>query len=143
MNERRHLRHQRERSCEPSAGGGTLKPSRRAVLGHGVAALAAALGSRACAAGKPEKLRLKIAASAAPMALAEFVRQTGLQVLFDFDAVRNFSTREVSGQLDPEEALMLMFEGSGLMFEFINERTVAVRPRPPVASPAVQAAGPT
>ncbi len=113
------------------------------MLGHGVAVLAAALGFRHSAAGKLEKLRLKIAASAAPLALAEFVRQTGLQVLFDFDAVRNFSTREVIGQLDPEEALRLMFEGSGLMFEFINERTIAVRPRPPVATPAVRASGPT
>jgi hypothetical protein len=78
---------------------------------------------------KTKRVRLRIAASAAPAALAEFVRQTGLQVLFDFDAIRDFSTHAVSGQLDPEEALIQMFEGSGLIYEFVNERTVTVRPR--------------
>lgn len=120
-----------------------MNPSRRAVLGHGVAALAAALSVSGSTASKLEKMQLKIAAGAAPVALGEFVRQTGLQVLFDFDAIRLYNTREVSGQLDPEEALKLMFEGSGLMFEFINERTIAVRPRPPVAVPEAQATQPT
>jgi len=108
--------------------------TRRAALGGGLAALAAALTFQQSAASKMEKLRFKIAASAAPVALAEFVRQTGLQVLFDFDAIRDFSTHEVIGQLDPEEALILMFHGSGLTYEFINEKTVSVRPRP--ASPS-------
>jgi hypothetical protein len=78
---------------------------------------------------KTNRVRLRIAANAAPAALAEFVQQTGLQVLFDFDAIRDFSTHAVSGQLDPEEALIQMFEGSGLTYEFVNERTVTVRPR--------------
>ena len=87
--------------------------------------------TRSSSASKVEKLRLKIAASAAPVALAEFIRQTGLQVLFDFDAVRQYMTREISGQLDPEEALSQMFDGSGLTYEFINDRTISVRPLPP------------
>jgi hypothetical protein len=93
-------------------------------------------------ASKPDKLIFKISAGMAPEALAEFVRQSGFQVLFDFDAIRNFSTREVSGQLEPAEALSRMFDGSGLTFEFINDRTIAVRPRPgeplPVAQPGQQ-----
>ena len=112
-----------------------MNPSRRAALGHGIAALAVTLRAFASSPGKLEKQPFNIAASAAPEALTEFIRQTGLQVLFDFDAVRHFITREVSGRLDPEEALQLMFEGSGLTFEFINERTVAVRPGPPIATP--------
>jgi iron complex outermembrane recepter protein len=111
-------------------------PARRAALGRGLAALAAAFTIQRGVARKLDKLSLKIAASAAPMALAEFIRQTGLQVLFDFDAIRNFSTHEVSGQFDADEALFQMFEGSGLVYEFINERTVTVRPRSPAATPA-------
>jgi hypothetical protein len=112
--------------------------SRRAVLGKGVAALTAAFGLQGAVPGKIEKLALKIAATTAPQALAEFVRQTGFQVLFDFDAIRDITTHEVSGQLDPGEALSRMFEGSGLTFEFINDRTISVRPRPPVTLPVVQ-----
>ncbi len=52
-------------------------------------------------------------------------------MLFDFDAVRPYTTREINGQLDPEEALNQMFDGSGLTYEFINDRTVAVRPMAP------------
>jgi len=118
-------------------------PARRVVMGVGIAALAAAFAVRRSAASKLDKLRLRIAASAAPAALAEFFRQTGLQVLFDFDAIRNFTTREVSGQLDPEEALIRMFEGSGLTYEFINERTVAVRPRARLSAPVARPTRPT
>jgi hypothetical protein len=85
------------------------------------------------------KLVFKIAAGMAPEALAEFVRQSGYQVLFDFDAVRNFSTHAVSGQLDAGEALSRMFAGSGLTFEFINDRTIAVHPRPLATTPVGQA----
>jgi hypothetical protein len=117
-----------------------MESVRRALLVQGIAALGAtlALGGRAARASRPEKLQLKIAPAAAPVALAEFIRQTGLQVLFDFDAVRHSSTRGVNGELDAQAALVIMFEGSGLTFEFINDRTVAVRPLPAVATPAAQ-----
>ena len=106
--------------------------SRRAALTRALLALAGAVAaSGSSRASKPDKLIFKISAGTAPEALAEFVRQSGLQVLFDFDAIRNFSTHEVSGQLAPAEALSRMFDGSGLTFEFINDRTIAVRPRPP------------
>jgi hypothetical protein len=102
--------------------------SRRSALRRVLLGLAAIVTLPATAAqgSRLNKLAFKIAAGAAPEALAEFVRQSGFQVLFDFDAVRNFSTREVTGQLDPGEALSRMFEGSGLTFEFINDRTIAV-----------------
>jgi hypothetical protein len=76
------------------------------------------------------KSDLAIAASTAPQALREFVRQTGLQVLFEFDAVRNYTTHAVRGRLDPSEAIALMLAGTGLAFEFVNERTISVRPVP-------------
>jgi hypothetical protein len=107
-----------------------MNRSRRSVLQLGLLALAGAVTS-SVQANRLDKQPFKIPAGRAPEALDEFVRQSGLQVLFDFDAIRNFSTREVDGQLEPAEALVRMFEGSELTFEFINERTVAVRPRAP------------
>jgi hypothetical protein len=111
---------------------------RRKAIARGLAFLVSTLALRHSHASKLEKLALKISAGTAPVSLAEFVRQTGLQVLFDFDAVRNITTREVIGQLDAEEALAQMFEGSGLVFEFINDRTIAVRRRPDSATPVAQ-----
>lgn len=71
---------------------------------------------------------LEIAAGTAPQALREFVRQTGMQVLFEFDAVRHHTTHAVRGRLDPSEAIALMLAGTGLAFEFVNDRTISVRP---------------
>jgi hypothetical protein len=106
---------------------------RRALL-----LLAGAATISGAQADRLDKLAFKIAAGTAPEALAEFVRQSGFQVLFDFDAIRKFNTHEVNGQLNPAEALSRMFEGSGLTFEFINERTISVRPRPAVTVPVAQ-----
>jgi hypothetical protein len=60
-------------------------------------------------------------------------------VLFETDAIRDHTTRAVRGEFDAAEALHLMLEGSGLIFEFINERTIAVRPAlTPAAKNGVQ-----
>ena len=112
--------------------------SRRSAILRGLLLLTGAATVASAHASRPDKLAFKIAASAAPEALAEFVRQSGFQVLYDFDAIRHVGTHEVTGQLDPTEALNLMLEGSGLTFEFINERTISVRPRPPSVVPVAQ-----
>lgn len=72
---------------------------------------------------------MRIAAGSAPVALREFIRQTGLQVLFEFDVIRHYSTQAVNGELDADEALALMLADSGLTYEFVNDRTITVRPR--------------
>lgn len=113
---------------------------RRSVTRRALLLLAGAVTVVGAQAERLEKRAFEIAAGTAPNALAEFVRQSGFQVLFDFDAIRAFSTHAVSGQLDPAEALARMFEGSGLTFEFINERTISVRPRSPLAVPVAQPA---
>lgn len=73
-------------------------------------------------------VRVEINAGNAAVTLTEFIRQTRLQVLFEADAIRGHNTRAVSGRLEAREALRVMLEGSGLMFEIINDRTYAVRP---------------
>lgn len=116
--------------------------SRRSAIRRVLLLLASAATVASAQASRLDKRAFNISAGAAPEALAEFIRQSGFQVLFDFDAIRGFNTHEVSGQLDPAEALARMFEGSGLTFEFINERTISVRPRPSRAVPVVQPAPP-
>jgi len=74
------------------------------------------------------KFSVTIDAGNAPATLAELVRQTGLQILFEAYAVRGHTTRAVRGELAVADVLQLMLEGSGLIFEIINERTIAVRP---------------
>jgi iron complex outermembrane receptor protein len=91
-------------------------------------ALGLAVAGPLNASGKGHKLSVEIDAGNAAVTLGEFIRQTGLQVLFETDAIRSHTTRAVRGQFDAAEALHLMLEGSGLIFEFINERTIAVRP---------------
>ncbi len=73
-----------------------------------------------------EKIQLDVAAGEAPDALKEFIRQTGLQLIFDFDSIAAFKTHAVSGQFDAAEALTRMLSNTGLAFEFVNERTVTV-----------------
>ena len=106
-----------------------LKATRRDVLRGAFALLFLVSNVHGTDAAKLEKITFRISAGTASATLAEFVRQTGLQVLFDSDAIRNSTTREITGHLHVHEALSLMFEGSDLTFEFINERTIAVRPR--------------
>jgi hypothetical protein len=72
-------------------------------------------------------LDVSIDGGSAAVTLSELIHQTGLQVLFEADAVRDHTTQAVRGKLDATEALRRMLAGSGLIFEFINERTVAVR----------------
>lgn len=94
---------------------------------------AATLGQALTIAQAPSTVRIlevSIEAGNAAVTLSELVRQTGIQVLFETDVVRGHTTRAVSGRLDAAQALARMLEGSGLIFELINERTVAVRAGP-------------
>jgi hypothetical protein len=110
------------------AGAASFNRTRRYLLG---VALGVAMAAGPPADAKVGKLTVTIDAGTAPITLGELIRQTGLQILFESDAIRDHRTRAVRGRFDPAEALHLMLEGSGLVFEFINERTIAVRPQPP------------
>jgi hypothetical protein len=98
---------------------------RRYLLGT---VLGVAVTRRISAADTLRKMSVKIEAGNAAATLAELIRQTGLQILFEADAIRGHTTRAVRGEFAAAEALHLMLDGSGLIFEVINERTIAVRP---------------
>ena len=67
-----------------------------------------------------------IGAGEAQVTLNEFSRQSGLQLLYDFNTVLGIRTREINGDMEPVAALKSMIDGTRLGFEFVNEATVAV-----------------
>jgi len=76
----------------------------------------------------------RIAAQPAPDALAEFGTQSGLQLLFDYEAVEEIRTSALDGAMAVPDALNHMLADTGLTFVIINERTVSIRraPRTPI-----------
>lgn len=58
--------------------------------------------------------------------LNEWSRQSDLQILFDFNVLRGHSSLPVSCECSAKEALALLLQGSGFIFDFVNDRTVAV-----------------
>lgn len=77
-----------------------------------------------------------IPAQPAVEALEDFGEQTGLQLLFDYEAVEEIRTGAVDGSLTVPEALNLMLAGTGLTFVIINDRTISIRraPRLPIVA---------
>lgn len=74
-------------------------------------------------------VQFHIPAADAEKALTEFVSQTGIQMLYDPDDVRGFTTRPVSGALTVADALRQMLEGSDLNIQFEDDfQFVSIRP---------------
>lgn len=76
--------------------------------------------------GVKEPVQVDIAAQDAAEALAEFSTQTGLQLLFDYDAVESLRTQAVTGRMRATDALGRLLTGTGLKYEVINARTISV-----------------
>ena len=62
--------------------------------------------------------------------LNEFGRQSDLQVLFDYQVLKGVQTHAVQGDLDASDALTRMLAGTGLVFDYVNSRTLTVSLRP-------------
>jgi iron complex outermembrane receptor protein len=108
----------------------------RSILMGSVLATAAAPAVQAA-----ELRRFDLAEGAAAQALNEFSRQAGIQVIFDAAAVRHLSTRAVSGEYEVRDALAIMLASTSLLFEFVNDRTIAVMPQGSVSPLRSGAAG--
>ncbi len=76
-----------------------------------------------------EPRNFEIPAGDAAQALRDFSAQSGLQMLFEYRSVKGHQTRALSGEFDAQSALAALLRDSGLAFEFVNERTVAIRAR--------------
>jgi len=59
-------------------------------------------------------------------ALQVFARQTGLQLVYVSEIVREQTSHSVSAGLGAEEALARLLQGTGLRFEFLDPRTVRI-----------------
>jgi iron complex outermembrane receptor protein len=71
---------------------------------------------------------LNIEAGNASLQLNEFSRQSNIQVLFDFNILKDLTTEAVHGTYVPSEALKKLLKGTGLKFDWVNDRTIAVTP---------------
>lgn len=74
----------------------------------------------------PKLQTFHIEAGEATLTLNEFSRQSSLQLLFDYNIVRGRRTQAVSGEYAAIAALEKMLVDTGLVFDFVNERTLAV-----------------
>jgi len=74
----------------------------------------------------PRLQTFHIEAGDAALTLNEFSRQSSLQLLFDYNIVRGRQTRAVSGEYAATAALEQMLADTGLVFDFVNDRTLAV-----------------
>ncbi len=88
-----------------------------------------ALGSQALAAesAPSTQMAFDIPAQQLRDALNDFGRQAGLSIAFYDDAVKSHRARALTGSFTPEAALVLLLRDSNLRYEFVNERTVAIR----------------
>jgi iron complex outermembrane receptor protein len=114
-----------------------------------VAVLSAALSWSSVATGAAHTLLNPVPVAAAvpgivaqplAQALAQFARQTGLQVVYVSSAVVGAFSNGAPIGLTPRETLIRLLQGTGLDFEFLNEHTVRIflrsKPVPSSEGPA-------
>jgi hypothetical protein len=90
-----------------------------------------------------EKLSHDIAAQPLAQALSEFATQTGLQFVYVSEIAATQGSKGAPRGLMSIDALQHLLEGTGLRFEFLNDRTVRIfvgsncvlpsRPRSPLS----------
>ncbi len=76
---------------------------------------------------RASQMTFHIEARSLKTALTQFGEQTGLQIMFSKEMVADLKTVGVVGSYTPESALKRLLADSGLEYEFINPRTVAIR----------------
>jgi iron complex outermembrane recepter protein len=103
--------------------------------------LATALARAMAADPSAPPIEFHIEGGDATSTLTEFSRQARLQLLFDYNVVKGHTTKPLDGLLTPAEALRRLLANSDLVFDFVNERTLAVMQRKVPDGPT-QAGGP-
>ena len=88
-----------------------------------------------CASALPAQSNSVPTTSIASMPLAQaldaFARQTGLQLVYVSHAVQGIISKGAPAGLTPRATLNRLLEGTGVTFEFLNERTVRIYPLAP------------
>ncbi len=97
------------------------------VLGELLALSAAAVSAAEPSASAP--IRLHIAAQPLPKALAALAAQTGVQLIFSSTEVaKSLQAPALEGDYTVHGALEKLLANTALSYEYVNERTVAIRP---------------
>jgi iron complex outermembrane receptor protein len=99
-------------------------------------ALVALLGAAASRAQSPARLAADIPPQPLAEALAAYARQTGLQLVFVSEIARGKTSKGAPAGLTQEAALTQLLDGTGLRFEFLNERSVRILVAKPKLPPA-------
>lgn len=94
------------------------------------------LGAVTCHAQSPVGLTADIPPQPLSEALAAYARQTGLQLIYESEIARGLTSKGAPASLAPTAALTRLLEGTGLRFEFLNERSVHIFAPKPKAPPA-------
>lgn len=115
---------------EHKDGSRRVAPYRAAGRRYAILVVFLALHTAAANATGPHR-HFDLEAGDASLMLNEFSRQSDLQVLFDFNILRGMKTRAVTGDLDASAALKAMLKGTNLVFDFVNDHTLAVTPKKP------------
>jgi iron complex outermembrane recepter protein len=84
-------------------------------------------------------LAVDIPPQALDQALEAFAEQTGLQLFYVTEIVSSRKSPGAHSGLAPSQALAALLEGTGLRFEFLNDRAVRLFPAPNIVSTAVVA----
>ena len=74
-----------------------------------------------------EELKIDIPSQPMHKALDAFVEQTHLSLIYSLEDFGSVLSRAVAGNYHPDQALSIMLEGTGLIFEKTSEDTIAIR----------------
>jgi iron complex outermembrane recepter protein len=114
----------------------TMKPGACALILAGIMAVWSA------SAGEPavQTFRLNIAAQPIDDALHDFARQAGLQVFLATEDGKGVMTSQVIGTFTAQDALERLLANTGLHYEYIDARTVAIRSGPRISNASERSA---
>ena len=112
-----------------------MKNLRNTIIG---ASLMVAMGCASAQAAGQSAINLNIDAPSIGDALNQLAAQTGLQVVLFADVGAGLRAPRVSGVYTPDAALAVLLASSGLNYEYLNERTIAVRETKPTAQSTTQ-----
>jgi outer membrane receptor protein involved in Fe transport len=99
-------------------------------------ALVTLLGSVTCSAQSTLGLTTDIPPQPLADALAAFARQTGLQLIYQSELAHGLTSKGAPAGLAASAALARLLVGTGLRFEFLNERSVQILAAKPKVPPA-------
>src|SRR5690606_17907260 len=76
----------------------------------------------------PQKVSLDIPAQDLSAALTQFGHETGTEIVFEPEAVREKKASAVKGEFERGQALKLLLEGSGLTYRVTAQGAIVVEP---------------